>query len=124
MDKSIEWEIVENKQNLIIKEIKENINELKEENIKLNYKLDKILNNQLKILNLNVLDKPINDHKSDHKTETKDDQTNVPFESTLDMETNLDPYYINRMTNRLWRKSPYITTPNSFLTILNNNNTI
>ena len=120
MDKSIEWEIVENKQNLIIKEIKENINELKEENIKLNYKLDKILNNQLKILNLNVLDKPINDHK----TETKDDQTDVPFESTLDMETNLDPYYINRMTNRLWRKSPYITTPNSFLTILNNNNTI
>lgn len=37
----------------------------------------------------------------------------------IKMPVDLDHNYINRITNRMWRNSSYVTTPNSFFNILN-----
>jgi len=141
-----EWEIIEYKKldknlELVLKNNSKILNELSE--------LKKIISNQEDIIKLllenhNKLHNKIEDyHKVNknidliEKSENEIDENNFDL-SPLNLETtntpnlytpntinflnnNSDYNYINRVTNRMWRKTPYTTTPKFFSNIFNNN---
>ena len=136
MNNSIEWDVIENK-NKDIKDLLDKVNLLEEQNSKLLSKIERVgcqnsdLNNKIdfctqKLTSLETLIKLlINDNKKDIVTIDEDDD-DKKLVKNMTVDFNFPPYdlsnnYINRMTNRLWRNSPYTTTPNFLFTNLNKN---
>ena len=136
MNNSIEWQIIESK-NKDVKQLLETVVNLEEQNNNLLNKLDnlerktsnlaennnnilnKLDNMDIKISNLEELLKEFIISKNEVTVEN-----NINLKKNMQVGFNYQPYnlsdnYINRMTNRLWRNSPYITTPNYFFTNLN-----
>lgn len=136
MNNSIEWDVIENK-NKDIKDLLEKVNVLEEQNSKLLSKVERVeyqnsdLNNKIDFCTekINNLDRLIRLFLSDNKKEEDsidEDNDDKKLVKNMNVDFNFPPYdlsnnYINRMTNRLWRNSPYTTTPNFLFTNLNKN---
>ena len=112
MNKSIDWEILEEKS-----EFSNNIKELLQQN--------KIILNELKeikeLLNENNIKKKKdaenqidNDNDNDNDNEI---DTVIPINPNINI---LDQNSLNRLSNHMWRRTPYTTTPNIFSNILTN----
>ena len=104
MSNSIEWEIID-KRNNDFKKILKKLDTLENKYNDLEKKIENIDNK---------IDKIIEVFDSDRDEQNNTNNMNI---------SELNPFFINRMTNRLWRNSSYTTTPNSFFNILNKNKT-
>ena len=96
----------------------EKINSLLEENTNLSNKIDDIKNNNHKNFDLDLnLDLDLDSDSDINKynleiTENNNNLNDIKF-------LNNDYDHIHRMTNRLWRTTPYTTTPKFFSNFLN-----
>ena len=57
-------------------------------------------------------------HKEDSTSSDNDNESINYFPINPNINI-LDTYSINRLTNRMWRQTPYTTTPNFFFNMLN-----
>ena len=140
MNNSIEWDIIENKNKDKDKDIKyllEKVNILETQNSNLLSKVERVecqnsdLNHKIdfcteKINNLEKMIKLFLRDNNEILSIDEDNNDDKKIVKNMTVDFNFPPYdlsnnYINRMTNRLWRNSPYITTPNFLFTNLNKN---
>ena len=116
MNNSIEWQVIENKNNEI-KELVDKVNILEKQNTDVLNKLDSIEKIELDletIIRQFLVIKEEVPIIEDETSSPKNMQLGIQFQP-YDLSNN----YINRMTNRLWRNSSYVTTPNFLFTNLN-----
>ena len=109
MNNSMEWQVIETNKELI--ELTNSIKVMEKDNNNLRDKIQ-IMDNKLDRIEY-LLTKLI-------KEDIKEEELPQLGLKSLTFDTNsLGNNYINRMTNRLWRNSPYITTPNIMFANLN-----